>query len=202
MDSFASPPPPPGICCPLDMTKYRLWKHKPRFESWFSPFPASFDFLLLRGDYWYLSQSVLRMQNACSALSWRPSLRKCPVTLTPRLLCSWHLSQLMWALLLKWWETRQECVVMSVHFSCLVVSTQVDCSTPGLPAHHQLLEPIQTSIELVMLSNHLILCHPLLLPSIFPRIRVFSSELISSHQVARVLEFQLWHQWIFRTDFL
>ena len=33
------------------------------------------------------------------------------------------------------------------------------------------------SIELVMLFNHLILCHPLLLlPSIFPRIRVFSSE--------------------------
>ena len=35
-----------------------------------------------------------------------------------------------------------------------------------------------TSIELVMLSNQLILCHPLLLlPSIFPNIRIFSSEL-------------------------
>ena len=35
------------------------------------------------------------------------------------------------------------------------------------------------SIELVMLSNHLILFHPLLiLPSIFPRVRVFSSELV------------------------
>ena len=32
------------------------------------------------------------------------------------------------------------------------------------------------SVELVMLSNHLILCHPLLPPSIFPSIRVFSSE--------------------------
>ena len=32
------------------------------------------------------------------------------------------------------------------------------------------------SIELVMPSNHLILCHPLLLPSILPSIRVFSSE--------------------------
>ena len=32
------------------------------------------------------------------------------------------------------------------------------------------------SIELVMLSIHLILCHPLLLPSIFPSIRVFSKE--------------------------
>ena len=33
------------------------------------------------------------------------------------------------------------------------------------------------SIESVMLSNHCILCHPLLLPSIFPRIRIFSSKL-------------------------
>ena len=33
------------------------------------------------------------------------------------------------------------------------------------------------SNELVMPSNHLILCHPLLLPSIFPSIRVFSNEL-------------------------
>ena len=33
------------------------------------------------------------------------------------------------------------------------------------------------SIESVMLSNHLILCHPLLLPSVFPSTRVFSNEL-------------------------
>ena len=32
------------------------------------------------------------------------------------------------------------------------------------------------SIESVMPSNHLILCHPLLLPSVFPSIRVFPSE--------------------------
>ena len=33
------------------------------------------------------------------------------------------------------------------------------------------------SVESVMLSNHLILCHPLVLPSVFPNIRVFSNEL-------------------------
>ena len=33
------------------------------------------------------------------------------------------------------------------------------------------------SIELVMLSNNLILYYPLLLPSVFPKIKVFSSEL-------------------------
>ena len=63
------------------------------------------------------------------------------------------------------------------------------------------------SIESVMPSNHLILCHPLLLlPSVIPSIRVSSNESVSSsHQVAKVLEFQLQHQsfqWIFRTDFL
>ena len=48
------------------------------------------------------------------------------------------------------------------------------------------------SIELVMLSNHLILCYPLLLlPSIFPRIRVFFQWVSSSHHMAKVLELQL-----------
>ena len=51
-------------------------------------------------------------------------------------------------------------------------------STPGLPVNHQLLESSQImSIESVMPSNHLISCCPLPLPpSIFPIIRVFSSE--------------------------
>ena len=58
-----------------------------------------------------------------------------------------------------------------------------------------------------MLSNHLILCHPLLLlPSIFCSIRVFSNQWIASlHQVANVLDLHLQHQyfqWIFRVDFL
>ena len=61
------------------------------------------------------------------------------------------------------------------------------------------------STESVMPSNHLILCRPLLLPpSIFPSISVFK-WVSSSHQVAKVLEFQLQHQsfqWILRTDLL
>ena len=54
----------------------------------------------------------------------------------------------------------------------------MDCSTPGFPLHYQLSELTQLmSIKSVMPSNHLILCCPLLLlPSIFLRIRVFSSE--------------------------
>ena len=62
------------------------------------------------------------------------------------------------------------------------------------------------SIESVMLSNYLILCRPLLLPlSVFPSFRVFFQWVSSSHQVAKVLEFQLQHQsfqWTPRTDLL
>ena len=51
----------------------------------------------------------------------------------------------------------------------------MDCSTPSLPVHHQLLEFM--SIASVMPSNHLIICRPRLLPpSIFPSIQVFSNE--------------------------
>ena len=57
------------------------------------------------------------------------------------------------------------------------------------------------SIESVMPSNHLVLCHLLLLlPSIFPSISLFQ-WVGSSHQMAKVLEHQLQHQsfqWIFR----
>ena len=54
----------------------------------------------------------------------------------------------------------------------------MDCSTPGFPVLHYLPEFAQSDVtELVMPSNYLILCHLLLLlPSIFPSIRVFSNE--------------------------
>ena len=47
-----------------------------------------------------------------------------------------------------------------------------DCNMPGLPVHHELM-----SIKSAMPSNHLVLCHPLLLlPLIIPSISVFSGE--------------------------
>ena len=62
----------------------------------------------------------------------------------------------------------------SVAQSCPTLYSPMDHSTPGLPVHHQLK---LMSIKSVMPSNHLLLCHPLLLaPSIFPSIRVFSNE--------------------------
>ena len=73
---------------------------------------------------------------------------------------------------------------MSVQFSSSVVS---DCLGPHVLQHARPLCPSPTlrsllklmSTELVMTFNHLILCHPLLLlPSIFPSIRVISNESI------------------------
>ena len=54
----------------------------------------------------------------------------------------------------------------------------MNCSTPGLPVHHQLPSSLKlTSIESVMPSSHLILCRPpLFLPPIPPGIRGFSNE--------------------------
>ena len=66
----------------------------------------------------------------------------------------------------------------SVAQSCPTLCDPMNCSTPGLPVHHQFPEFTQTHpIESVMPSSHLILCRPLLLlPPIPPSIRVFSNE--------------------------
>ena len=62
----------------------------------------------------------------------------------------------------------------SVAQSCPTLCDPMNCSMPGLPVHHQLK---LMSIESVMPSSQLILCHPLLLlPPIPPSIRVFSNE--------------------------
>ena len=53
----------------------------------------------------------------------------------------------------------------------------MDCSMPGFPVHHQLLEVTQTHVHQVGDADHLKLCRPLLLlPPILPSIRVFSNE--------------------------
>ena len=69
--------------------------------------------------------------------------------------------------------------LLSVTKSYPTLCDPMDCSMPGFLILHywSLLKLMST--ELVMPSNHLIPCHPLLLlPSIFPSISVFSSELV------------------------
>jgi len=83
----------------------------------------------------------------------------------------------------------------------------MDCSTPGFPVLHQLPELAQTHIHRV--SDAIQPSHPLSSPSP-PAFNLSQHQglfqwVSSLHQVAKVLEFQLWHesfQWIFRTDFL
>ena len=66
----------------------------------------------------------------------------------------------------------------SVTQSCLILCDPMDCSTQGFPVHHQLPELAQTHVHQV--SDVILPSYPLLLPSpppsIFPSIRVFSSE--------------------------
>ena len=103
-------------------------------------------------------------------------------------------------------------VLSSVQFSsvtqlCLTLCDPMDCSMPCLPVHHQLPEFIQTHVRWV--SDAIQLSHLLL--SLFPPAFNHSQHqgllkwVSSSHQVAKLSEFQLQHQsfqWTPRTDLL
>jgi len=107
------------------------------------------------------------------------------------------------------WAARE---APSVQFSsvaqrCLTLCDPMDCSTPGFPVHHQLRDLTQTQVH--QDSDTIQPSHPLssLSPPAFnlPQNWGLFKWVCSSHQVAKVLEFQLQHQsfqWIFRTDFL
>ena len=95
----------------------------------------------------------------------------------------------------------------SVTQSCLTLCNPKDCSTPGLPVHHQLLEFIKTHVhwvgDAIQPSHHLSSPPP-------PAFSLFQHQglfqwVSSLHQVAKVLEFQFQHQsfqWVIRTNFL
>ena len=95
---------------------------------------------------------------------------------------------------------------ISVQFSRSVVSDPMDCSTPGLPVHHQLQEFTQTHVHWV--GDVIQPSHPQSSPSLASDLsqRQGLFQWVSYlHQVAKVLELQLQHQsfqWTFRTDFL
>ena len=109
-----------------------------------------------------------------------------------------------------WYTYIVKWLPQSVQFSsvtqlCLTLCDPMDCSMPGLPVYHQLLEFIQTYVCWV--SDAIQPSHPLLSPS--PSVFNLSQHqgvfrwVSSSHQVAKVLEFQLQHQsyqWTPRTE--
>ena len=95
----------------------------------------------------------------------------------------------------------------SVTQLCLILCDPTSCSTPGLPVRRQLPEFTQTHVHWV--GECIQPSHPLSAPS--PHAFNLSQHqglfkwVSSSHQLAKVLEFQLQYQsfqWIFRTDFL
>ena len=95
----------------------------------------------------------------------------------------------------------------SVTQSCLTFCDPMNCSTPALPVHHQLPEPTQTHVHWV--GDAIQLSHPLSSPSP-PALSLAQHQglfkwVSSSHEVAKVMEFQLQHQsfqWTPRTDLL
>ena len=94
----------------------------------------------------------------------------------------------------------------SVAQLCPTLCDPVDCSTSGLPVHNQLPDLTQTLVHWV--SDAIQPSHPLSSPSP-PTINLSQHQglfkRVSSHEVAKVLEFQLQHQsfqWTFNTDFL
>ena len=100
----------------------------------------------------------------------------------------------------------------SVQFSsvtqlCPTLCDPMDSIMPGFPVHHQLLEFTQTHVHLV--GDAIYPCNPLSSTS-SPVLNLSQHQgllqwVSSSHQLAKVLEFQLQHwsfHWIFRTDFL
>ena len=94
----------------------------------------------------------------------------------------------------------------SVTKSCLTLCSLMGCSTPGLPVPHHLLEFAQ--VHVLWVGDAIQPSHPLSSPS--PTFNLSQHQGLfqwvnSSHQVAKVLEFQLQHQsfqWIFSLDFL
>ena len=97
-------------------------------------------------------------------------------------------------------------LISSVTQSCLTLGNTMDCSTPGLPVHHQFLEFTQTHVYWV--GDGIQQSHPLSSPP--PSLNLSQQQglfqwVSSLIQLAKGLEFQLQHQsfqWIFRTDFL
>ena len=111
------------------------------------------------------------------------------------------------------------CNIFFSHIGSCYCSVQFSCSVMSDSLQHHGLQHIRPpclsstprvgvklgSIESVMPSNHLILyCPLLLLPSIFPGIRVFSNESVLCIRWTKYwsFSFSIILQWIFRTDFL
>ena len=141
--------------------------------------------------------------------SWGPGLGILNIPSAPDHKTSLKLSLLLCAMqgleqIFKVFSTFQ---FSSVTQSCPTLCDPMNCSTQGLPVHHQLPEATQTHVHWV--SDAIQPSHPLSSPSP-PALNLSQHQglfkwVSSSHQVAKVLEFQPQHQsfqWTPRTDLL
>ena len=117
------------------------------------------------------------------------------------------LLQWMWTLFMLKSFSPTAVQFSSVVQSCPTLCDPMDCGMPGLPVHHQLLDFTETQVHWVgdaIQPSHLLssLSQPAFHLS---RHQGLFKWVSSSHQVAKVLKFQLQlqsFQWIFQTDFL
>ena len=164
---------------------YKLNKHGDNIQPWCTPFPI-------------LNQSIVSylVLTVASCPAYRFLRRQVIWSSIPISL------RIFYNLL---WSTQSK-VFSSVTQSCPTLCDPMNCSTPGLPVHHQLPEPTQTHVHWV--GDAIQPSHPLSSPS--PTFKFFQNQglflwVSSLHQVAKVLEVQLQHQsfqWMFRTDFV
>ena len=122
------------------------------------------------------------------------------------ILIEWHYP-VVWCILWAFYGVVTLGSVQSVQsLSCVRLCDPTDCSMPDLSVHHQLPEFTQTHDHRV--SDAIQPSHPLSSSSTAPnpsQHQGLFQWVSSSHQVAKILEFQLQHQscqWTFRTDFL
>ena len=115
--------------------------------------------------------SLLSSKYSYKLLWWKASDMLC--------VCIWlRRSKLQWLLSKKSSLLFWPFFVVVQSLSCVQLFDSMVCSMPGFPLLHQLTLLLKfMSIESMMPSNYLTLCHSLLLlPSVFPSIRVFSNE--------------------------
>ena len=146
----------------------------------------------------------------CINLLFNGSSNRPPVSKPPSQLSIWMTSvhgvnkSRLWSAIMLQFMTVQ---LSSVTQSCPTFWDPMNCSTPGLPVHHQVPEFTQTHVHWV--GDAIQPSYPLLSPSppalSLSQHRGLFQWVSSLHQVAKVLEFQLQHQsfqWIPRTDLL
>jgi len=183
-----------GFCLPPCCLKVTKWLPSSRHHLLIQPEKKQGG----RGDDRVFSSHASTLLSSSKNNSPKLPAHSLPRTRLP------HTGSCMWV-----WKTVALtflAIISSVQ-SCPTLCDPTDCSMPGLPVHHQILEFTQTHLHWV--SDAIQPPHPLSSPSP-PAFNLSQHQglfkwVSSSNQVAKVLEFQLQHQsfqWTPRTDFL